>query len=136
MGGRPGACKTASHECNHDVHVRQLPTDFQYHDGFHVVQKPYTRAVTDESNVRKIRDPEDEEQDVGCQGSLCPHESCGFGAGHLEGQWHGLATVRSNHTVRRGFIGLLANSTYRTTRSDWLAWETQREPLERAILTF
>jgi hypothetical protein len=21
---------------------------------------------------------------------------------------------------------------YRTTRSDWLAWETEREPLERA----
>ena len=24
----------------------------------------------------------------------------------------------------------------RTTRSDWLAWETQREPVERAIFTF
>lgn len=24
----------------------------------------------------------------------------------------------------------------RTTRSDWLAWETEREPLERAYLAF
>lgn len=30
----------------------------------------------------------------------------------------------------------VANGFYRTTRSDWLAWETQRTPLERAYPAF
>lgn len=30
----------------------------------------------------------------------------------------------------------LTNISYRTTRSDWLAWESERQPLERAYFAF
>lgn len=61
MGGRPRAREATPHERDHDVHVRQFPADFQYHDGFHVVQEPPPGAVTDESGFRKVRDAADEE---------------------------------------------------------------------------
>jgi hypothetical protein len=49
----------------------------------------------------------------------------------MESQWDGAVTVSLGQSCCRKH----ANGI-RTTRSDWLAWETARDPLEVAIPAF
>ena len=46
----------------------------------------------------------------------------------------GLLPYVSSHPFTRFFV--FANSQFSTTRSDWLAWETAIEPLQRAVPDF
>lgn len=54
LGDRPRARQTTTHECNHDVHVRQFSADLQHHDGIHAVQEPDPRAHSYESDVYEV----------------------------------------------------------------------------------
>ena len=47
----------------------------------------------------------------------------------MEGERDGIVAV-SIEQMRP--LSVDPNMLYRTTRSDWLAWETAREPIERA----
>lgn len=49
----------------------------------------------------------------------------------MEGEWNGIVTVSGINKYDAKRLTM-----YRTTRSDWLAWEAAREPLERAIPAF
>lgn len=50
----------------------------------------------------------------------------------MEGQWDGFTAV--GFRCLRFHYYIPADGLYSTTASDWLAWETARQPLERAII--
>ena len=68
------------------------------------------------------------------QGYVCLYELGGTGLGYMEGQRDGAPTVSGPHQANNNFQ--IANGSNRTTRSDWLAWETERVPLETAVFAF
>lgn len=66
------------------------------------------------------------------QGDVCVDELGGAELGHMEGEWDGIVTVGLLMSSRSVCSGTTLTDS-RTTRSDWLAWETPRIPLERAV---
>ena len=48
LGNRARPGEIPPDERDHDVHVRQLFTDLQHHDGIHAIQEPNRRAVVDQ----------------------------------------------------------------------------------------
>ena len=67
------------------------------------------------------------------EGRIRSNESGSAGSGGVEGEWDGVTTVSYHSSMD---LAREADGECSTTRSDWLAWERPREPLERAIYAF
>jgi hypothetical protein len=93
MGAGPRARQTTTHERDHDVHVRQLAADLQYHDGLHVVQESHSRPYQYESGLHEVRDGGHQGQAVDDQGDLCDYAVGGAELGDMESQWDGTTAV-------------------------------------------
>ena len=67
------------------------------------------------------------------EGGICADELGSAGIRGMEGQRYGVIAVciSSKKEERAG-----ADCGGRTTRSDWLAWETARVPLEQTVFAF
>ena len=67
------------------------------------------------------------------EGGICADELGSIGAGGVEGQRYGvIAVCISPKKTERAE----AEGVGRTTRSDWLAWETARVSLEQTVFAF
>ena len=131
MGNRTWADEADTDASDHDVHVWQLATDLLDHDGIHAVRCTLTMLRTLLMEY-SFKNP--------IQGMMQTNTvfSKFEGAG-TSGQIWGIKAVY----ILMQFL-LLGLGVYKinsmgllpTTRSDWLAWESERQPLERAYFAF
>jgi len=93
VGARSRTCQTTPDERDHDVHVRQLTPDLQYHDGFHAVQEPSPRTYEYESSFYKVRNGRHQGEIMDGQGYVCAYAAGGAELGDMESQRDGVTAV-------------------------------------------
>lgn len=128
-----GACasEAAAHERDRNVHDWQQPADFQHLHGVPAVQGANTGSPQHSEHICEVRKRKQQGEDAARQAGIHRVQSFGVGIRHMESEWNGTAAVRHS-TLKLFNLTRITDLMCRTTRSDWLAWETEREPLERA----
>lgn len=134
MGGRDRSGKTVTYERGRHVDDRKLATDIQSLHGLHPLQVANTSPPEYERYIFKVRERGNKEPNALSQICVYAHEHAGIGLGCVQSQQDGAVAVSC--VTSKSMQIPDANSKNSTTRSDWLAWETQRMPLERAVPAF
>ena len=131
MGDRSRSRKATPHASNNDVHVGQLFTDLLDYDGVHAVGFRPGRLLNLLTSTR-FKNP--------IQGIM--QTNTVFSKFESAGTGSQILGIKAVYILMQ--LLLLCLGIYKvngmgllpTTRSDWLAWETERQPLERAYFAF
>ena len=132
MGDCSCPSEAASHASHYELHVRKLATDFLDHDGLHAIQLVVSIRTSLPSTDTPTENP--------IQGII--NTNAAFSKFESESTKSKMWGVKVVYILMQCL--LLGLGVYKvngmgllpTTRSDWLAWETEREPLERAYFAF
>ena len=133
MGDRAGSCETIAYASYHGLHVWQLSTDLLHHDGLDGKEKsPCFCLLKADQILQLFSGP--------IKGVM--QTNTVFSRFESEGTKAKLWQVKITYILMQ--CSLLALGIYKingmgllpTTRSDWLAWENERQPLERAYFAF
>lgn len=129
MGARSRTRQTTSHERHRHVHDWQQPANLFYHDGLHVVQGARPGHLQYSGNISEARERWKQAADAPGESDVRGVQYTGTSVGDLEGERDGIVAVSTYMDTGEGYT----DTSNRTTSSDWLAWESAREPMERAF---
>lgn len=138
MGSRAGAREATPNDGHHDVYVRQRPADLLDYDGSDGIQESFDGTDGDELDVPEIRERGHGTAATDGEGGICGNADTVVGSGCMESKSDGIVAVCTPSYVseEQEMCSVWTNRVRRTTRSDWLAWESARDPLEYAIPAF
>jgi hypothetical protein len=131
VGAGVGTSEADPDAGHHDVHVGQLSTDLLHHDGVHAVSW-ISSLYGQLADHPRFKGP--------IQGITQTNSVFSRYEGTTTGKQ--ILGVKAVYVVMQllllglGIYKVNAMGLLPTTRSDWLAWETERQPLERAYFAF